>query len=503
MISNIKTFGLTGANAYIVTVECFLSPGLPAFEVVGLPDTAVKEARDRVKATAKHLNIDFPKGHITVNLAPAGTKKEGAIYDLPILLSVLESEGAIKKINDNTAFIGELSLSGELRPAFGVLSMAIAAKTAGIERLFVPYENAREAALAGEELEVFGAKNAHEIIMHLEGFSKLEREKCREPERRRANLPDFSDVKGQRAVKRALEIAAVGGHNVLMIGPPGSGKSMLSERIPSILPDMTREESLETTELHSIVGLVSREYPLVTERPFRSPHHSTSAVGLSGGGINLTPGEISLAHNGVLFLDELPEFRRDALEILRQPLETEKITISRVSGTTTYPASFMLVCAMNPCKCGWHGHEGKHTCTCSEQSINRYMGKISGPLLDRIDIHVNVQSVTYDDMSGKSEEESSESIKQRVNKARARAYKRGVTCNARLRPKQLHEVCVLDDMSKQLLKQAFDSLGLTGRSYDKILRLALTIADMAESDVIKPEHIAEAIQYRSLDRVKK
>ena len=501
LVSKILSFGLDGADGYIVTAECFLSGGLPSFDVVGLPDASVRESRDRVRASIKNLKAEFPKSKITINLAPAGTKKEGPIYDLPILLGMLVASGQIPEISADCAFLGELSLGGELRAARGVLSMAIAAKAAGVKRLFVPFENAREASLAGEDLEVYGVKTAADLVSYFKKELSLSREPVWTPAPTTRKTLDFSDVKGQENVKRALEIAAAGGHNVLMLGPPGSGKSMLSERIPSILPDMTHEEALRTTGLHSIRGLVSSENPLLTERPFRAPHHTATTVSLSGGGSSLLPGELSLSHNGVLFLDELPEFHRDTLEILRQPMETGNITISRASGSVTYPANFMLVCAMNPCKCGWRGFETEaHECTCSPLSVKNYMGKISGPLLDRIDSHGSVPAGTDSDRSDTTTGASSAAIRERVEKARRRAYARGVSCNAELSAKKLHEIIQLEKDAEALLKSAFETLGLTGRSYDKILRLALTISDLAGDETVCAHHIAEAIQYRSLDR---
>jgi len=501
LVSKILSFGLDGADGYIVTVEAFLSGGLPSFDVVGLPDAAVRESRDRVRASIKNLKADFPKNKITINLAPAGTKKEGPIYDLPILLGMLVSSEQLPEISSDCAFLGELSLNGELRAARGVLSYALAAKKNGIKKLFVPAENAKEASLAGEELEVYGISTVSELVSFFKGELSLSREPVWTPSKNARKVLDFADVKGQENVKRALEIAAAGGHNVLMIGPPGSGKSMLSERIPSILPDMTYDEALCSTGLHSIRGLVSNESPLLTERPFRSPHHTSTTVALSGGGASLLPGELSLSHNGVLFLDELPEFHRDTLEILRQPMETGEISIARAAGSVTYPARFMLVCAMNPCKCGWRGYESEaHACSCTDKSVKSYMGKISGPLLDRIDIHVSVPGVTYSDMSGEATGESSAEIKKRVEAARERARRRGISCNAHLTGKALHELIRLSPDATDLLKSVFDSLGLTGRSYDKILKLALTIADLADSDTVEAFHIAEAIQYRSLDR---
>ena len=415
MYSNIKSFGVSGIGGFEVSVEAYISGGLFQFEMVGLPDAAVKEARERVRASIKNNRLEFPAGHVTVNLAPADKKKSGTAYDLPIFIAIASAEGELK-VRDDMAFIGELSLTGELRPVSGALPMALCAGRCGITDLFVPAENAAEAAFA-ENIHVYGADNVSQIIRHLRGEEYLEAVPASRPEKYEQPVPDFSEVKGQENVKRAFEIAAAGGHNILIIGPPGAGKSMMAKRLPGILPDMTREEMIECTEIHSVSGLTGRAVPIVSSRPFRSPHHTVSAIGLSGGGTYPKPGEISLAHNGVLFLDELPEFHSDVLEVLRQPLEEGEITVSRVSGSATYPAGFMLVCAMNPCKCGWYGHPSGR-CRCSEYEVKRYRSRISGPLLDRIDIIVEVPALDYDELKLKKPAESSADIRQRVNAAR-------------------------------------------------------------------------------------
>lgn len=503
MFSKVNSLGLFGLNAFSVDVEIETSKGTPSFDIVGLADTAVKESRERIRSALMENGIAFPLMKVIVNLAPADTKKSGSVHDLAIFVAMLSVMGMIQDDISNSAFIGEVSLNGDIRPVNGVLPMVLLAKKEGFESVFVPADNAYEASVV-EGITVYGVDNAGSLIKH------FDREAAILPQRpyevrseEHFDTVDFADVKGQYAAKKALEYAAAGGHNVLMIGSPGSGKSMLAKRLTTILPAMTFEESIETTNVHSVCGMVNKDEPLIAKRPFRSPHHTISAAGLAGGGSVPRPGEISLAHNGLLFLDELAEFDRRTLEILRQPLEDKRVTISRASGTVTYPCSFMLVAAMNPCPCGYYGHPTRK-CICSSKQVAAYLSKISGPLLDRFDIHIEVPPVEFESISSQTKEESSSKIRERVQAAREIQNKRfrgtGISCNAGITPEILHEVCLMTDRARETLKNVFEKMGMSARAYDRILKVARTIADMNGSEVIDKAHIAQAVQFRSLDR---
>ncbi|WP_407383394.1 YifB family Mg chelatase-like AAA ATPase [Ruminococcus sp.] len=502
MVVKCNSLGLFGLNTYAIEIEGDLSRGVAAFDIVGLPDAAVKESRDRVRSAMKNCGFEFPNSRLILNLAPADIRKEGPLYDLPILITLLKATRRITANTDDAAFIGELSLSGELRGVNGVLPMAIAAREQGLKKLYVPAVNANEGAVV-DGLEVYPVRHVFELLDHLAGRARIAPAKFEEEAQAPSGTLDFSQVKGQAEAKRALEIAAAGGHNVLLIGSPGAGKSMLAKRMVTILPEMTFEETIETTKIHSIAGTLQKGAGLMTMRPFRSPHHTITRVGMTGGGTTPKPGEISLSHNGVLFLDELPEFPRTVLEVLRQPLEDGTVSIARAHGTYTYPSEFMLIAAMNPCPCGYYNHP-KKSCSCSDTAVHKYLNRISGPLLDRIDIHIEVPPVEYDDLSSKSSEEKSEAIRRRVNAARqlqTERFARSKTkCNAHIEAALFEQVCVMDDKADRMLRAAFDKLGMTARAYDRIMKVARTIADLDQSEIIRAPHISEAIQYRSLDR---
>lgn len=504
MLSKVKSIALQGLEGFCIDVEADISAGLPSWDIVGLPDISIKEAKERVRVAIKNSGYDFLSRKIIINLAPANLRKEGSTFDLAIAVAILCADGVIKKCDlEDIGFIGELSLNGKVNKVAGVLPMCIEAYKNGIKTIILSKENCKEAAIV-QGLKIIPVNNLEEVVDYLNKNINILEAKININEylnNQKDYLLDFSEVKGQENVKRALEVATSGGHNCMLIGSPGSGKTMMAKRVPSILPDLNLEEALEITKIHSITGNLGKN-PIVLQRPFRNPHHTATPTSLTGGGKVPKPGEISLAHYGVLFLDELPEFNKSALEVLRGPLEDNTITINRVNTSLTYPCNFMLIASLNPCPCGYYGTE--KSCKCTIESIKRYLGKISGPLLDRIDIQVEVNCVKYEEMNNCKQYETSETIRKRVNRTRniqRRRYESdGIIMNSELTPKLIEKYCSLNDECKKIMEKSFNKLGLSVRAYSKILKVARTIADMKESENIEKEHLLEAIQYRSLDK---